>query len=58
MKEQTIKNKDNVTVYPQTHTQAVYDANGKKLQDWMNEYYSICQILYSVTIVRKIIDFV
>lgn len=39
-KIQTIKNKDNVTVYPQTHTQAVYDANGKKLQDWMNEYFT------------------
>ncbi|MBO5179924.1 MAG: hypothetical protein J6B87_06225 [Clostridia bacterium] len=37
-KIQTIKNKDNVTVYPQTHTQAVYDADGKKLQEWMNEY--------------------
>ena len=37
-KIQTIKNKDNVTVYPQTHTQAVYDANGRKLQEWMNEY--------------------
>lgn len=37
-KIQTIKNKDNVIVYPQTHTQAVYDADGKKLQEWMNEY--------------------
>ena len=37
-KIQTIKNKDNVTVYPQTHTQAVYDANGKKLQDWLDKY--------------------
>lgn len=39
-KIQTIKNKDSITVYPQTHTQAVYDANGKKLQDWMNEYFT------------------
>lgn len=37
-KIQTIKNKESVTVYPQTHTQAVYDANGKKLQEWMSEY--------------------
>ena len=37
-KIQTIKNKDNTIIYPQTHTQAVYDAKGKKLQEWMNEY--------------------
>ena len=40
-KIQTIKNKDNKTIYPQTHTQAVYDANGKKLQEWMNTYVTI-----------------
>ena len=43
-KIQTIKNKDNVTVYPQTHTQAVYDANGKKLQEWMNDYLTADEV--------------
>lgn len=37
-KIQTIKNSESTIIYPQTHTQAVYDAKGKKLQEWMNEY--------------------
>ena len=37
-KIQTIKNKDNVIIYPQTHSTAVFTSGGEKLQDKLNQY--------------------
>lgn len=37
-KIQTIKDKNNTTIYPQTHTKAVYTAQGEKLQDLLEKY--------------------
>ena len=33
-----LKDIDNNTVYPQTHTNAVYNAKGEQLQSWLNRY--------------------
>ena len=33
-----LKDIDNNTVYPQTHTNAIYDEDGEVLQNWMDKY--------------------
>lgn len=37
-KIQTIKNKDDIIIYPQTHTTAVFTNEGEKLQDKLDQY--------------------
>ena len=37
-KIQTIKNKDNTIIYPQTHSTAVFAKDGEKLQDKLDKY--------------------
>lgn len=37
-KIQTIKNKDDIVIYPQTHTTAVFTNEGEKLQDKLDQY--------------------